>query len=142
MLVDANVLLYARDERSPFHPAAIAWLTAQLEGDRQVGIAWSSILAFLRLSTNPRVWASPLTPTEAWDTVEAWFVSPVLWTPAPTDRHRAVLGSLVTSLGLSAKLIPDAHLAALALEHGLEVCSADSDFARFPGLRWRNPLVG
>ncbi len=142
MLVDANLLIYSRDEDSPFHTASLAWLASQLNGDRPVGIAWSSIVAFLRVITSPRITVAPLSATEAWTTVDAWFTAPVVWTPVPTDRHREVLGSLVTSLDLTAKLVPDAHLAALAIEHGLEVCSADSDFARFPGLRWRNPLRG
>lgn len=142
MLIDANLLIYSRDEESPFHAAALSWFSTQLNGERPVGIAWSSTLAFLRVITNPRVTVSPLTAHEAWATVDSWFSSPVVWTPAPTDRHRGVLANFVTSLDLTAKLVPDAHLAALAIEHGLEVCSADSDFARFPGLRWRNPLAG
>ena len=142
MLIDANLLIYSRDEESPFHAAALSWFSTQLNGERPVGIAWSSILAFLRVMTNPRITVSPLTANEAWETVDSWFSSPVVWTPVPTDRHRDLLGTFVTSLDLTAKLVPDAHLAALAVEHGLEVCSADSDFARFPGLRWRNPLAG
>lgn len=100
-----------------------------------------SSLAFLRLTTNPKVTERPLTPSQAWSHVESWFASPVVWAPEPTENHREVLGQLVTELQLAANLIPDAHLAALAMEHGLEVCSADGDFARFPGLRWRNPLL-
>ncbi|MGH9164068.1 MAG: TA system VapC family ribonuclease toxin [Acidimicrobiales bacterium] len=141
MLVDANLLIFAYDETSPFHDRAHAWLEQQLSGARRVGIPWPSALAFLRLTTNPRVATRPLTAGRAWAVVESWFTSPSAWVPTPATRHREILGGLVTKLHLTANLIPDAHLAALAIEHGLELCSADSDFARFPDLRWRNPLV-
>lgn len=140
MLVDANLLIYAHDSSSGQHEAARSWLEEQLNGPRRVGIPWPSILAFLRLTTNPRVSDRPATPTEAWAHVDSWFGSPSAWIPQPTARHADVLRTLVTDQGLTAALISDAHLAALAIEHGLELCSADSDFARFPDLRWRNPL--
>lgn len=142
MLVDANLLLYARDEASPDHSAAHHWLTGVLGGPRRVGIPWSSVLAFLRIATHPRISAQPLAPAEAWNQVEEWFRSPVAWVPEPTAGHRELLGRYVTGLRLTGNLVPDADLAALAVSHGLELCSADSDFARFPGLRWRNPLTG
>jgi toxin-antitoxin system PIN domain toxin len=142
MLVDANLLVYAHDSSSPFHARAHAWVEAQLNGPRRVAIPWPSVLAFLRLTTNPRVSDRPLTPAQAWGHVQSWFRSPVAWTPVPTEAHGEVLGRLVIELHLGANLVPDAHLATLAMEHGLELCSADADFARFPGLRWRNPLVG
>lgn len=141
MLLDANLLIYAHDESSPFHTRAHTWVEDQLNGARRVAIPWPSVLAFLRLTTNPRVTDRPLTPAQAWGHVQTWFASPVSWTPAPTERHGEILGRLITELHLGANLIPDAHLAALAMEHGLELCSADGDFARFPDLRWRNPLL-
>ena len=141
MLVDANLLVYAHDASSPFHARARTWLEDQLNGPRRVALPWPSVLAFLLLTTNPRVSDRPLTPAQAWGHVKTWFSSPVAWTPVPTERHAEVLGRLVTELHLGANLIPDAHLAALAMEHGLEVCSVDGDFARFPDLRWRNPLL-
>ncbi len=141
MLIDANLLVYAHDASSPFHARAHGWVEEQLNGPRRVAIPWPSALAFLRLTTNPRVTERPLTPSQAWSLVESWFSSPVVWAPGATKNHGEVLGRLVTELQLAANLIPDAHLAALAMEHGLEVCSADGDFARFPGLRWRNPLL-
>jgi toxin-antitoxin system PIN domain toxin len=141
MLLDANLLIYAHDASSPFHARAHAWIEEQLNGPRRVAIPWPSVLAFLRLTTNPRVTGRPLSPAQAWHHVEDWFASPVAWAPVPTEGHRQLLGRLVTELQLGANLIPDAHLAALAMEHGLEVCSADADFARFPDLRWRNPLL-
>jgi len=141
MLLDANLLIYAHDASSPFHDRARSWVEEQLNGPRRVAIPWPSVLAYLRLTTNPRVTSRPLSPDQAWAHVEGWFRSPMVWAPVPTERHGEILGRLVTGLQLGANLIPDAHLAALATEHGLEVFSADADFARFPGLRWRNPLL-
>lgn len=141
MLIDANLLIYAHDTASPFHASAGSWLEDQLNGPKRIGIPWPSVLAFVRLTTNPRVADRPFTPSQAWGHVESWFRSPVAWIPAPTDHHRQLLGRLIVDLQLSANLVPDAHLAALAMEHGLEILSADGDFARFPDLRWRNPLL-
>jgi toxin-antitoxin system PIN domain toxin len=140
MLIDANLLVYAHDSSARHHEASRRWLVEQLDGPRRVGIPWQSIVAFVRLTTNPRVATYPLDPATAWHHVDSWFSSPVAWIPVPTDRHRELLGGYVTDLGLTANLVSDAHLAALAVEHGLELCSNDSDFARFPDLRWRNPL--
>ena len=141
MLLDANLLIYAHDASSPFHARARPWVEAQLNGPRRVAIPWPTVSAFLRLTTNPRVTGRPLTPDRAWRYVEGWFESPMAWAPVPTERHGELLGRLVSDLQLAANLVADAHLAALAMEHGLEVCSADADFARFPDLRWRNPLL-
>jgi len=141
MLVDANILVYAHHLGSPHHEAAKSWLESRLNAPRRVGIAWPSIIAFLRLTTNPRVSADPFTTDEAWAHVDTWFTSPSAWIPQPTQRHAEVLRRLVKEHGLTANLISDAHLAALAIEHGLQVCSVDSDFARFPEIRWENPLA-
>ncbi len=141
MLVDANLLLFAVDESSPFHQVASAWLTDQLNGERRVALPWQSLGAFLRISTHPSVSEHPLSPSEAWGQVEEWLGCEVIWTPAATDSHAAVLGGLIKRYHLRAKMIPDAQLAALAIEHGLTVCSADTDFARFSEVRWLNPLA-
>ncbi len=141
MLVDANVLLYAVDESSPFHLRARNWLEAALNGTRRVGIPWSSLHTFVRIATNPRASVSPLSTTEAWAMVESWLDAPVVWTPAPGRAHRVIFGDLVRQLDLRANLISDAALAALCLEHGLQIVSADSDFARFPGLDWVSPIA-
>lgn len=141
MLVDANLLLFAVDSDSPFHERAAAWLVDRLNGPRRVGLPWSSLGAFLRIATNPRAAADPLSPAEAWRHVEDWLASDVAWIPQPTTRHAELLGDLVVRLQLRANLIPDAQVACLAIEHGLVVCSADSDFARFPEVRWENPLA-
>lgn len=141
MLVDANLLLYARDEEASQHARARSWLTEQLSGPTRMGLPWSSLLAFVRISTHPRAVRVPLIPAEAWEQVSDWCNAPVSWIPVPTARHREILGGLITRYELRSNLVPDAHLAALAIEHGLEVCSADSDFARFGEVHWRNPLA-
>lgn len=141
MLVDANILLYAVDSASRYHDRAREWLETVLNGDRPVGIPWSSIGAFLRIASHPRAARNPLDPGEAWEHVAAWLATPVAWVPPATERTAAILGRLVTEHGITGNLVPDAQLAALALEHGLTICSADSDFARFTKVRWKNPLA-
>lgn len=141
MLVDANILLYAVDESSPFHDRARVWLEDTLNGDRRVGLPWASLTAFLRIVTNPRALAEPLGPAEAWTLIDAWLDAPTAWVPAPGPGHRGILGRLVGDLDLRANLISDAVLAALCIEHGVEMISADTDFARFTELTWRNPLA-
>lgn len=140
ILVDANLLVYARVASLPQHTRAKAWLDARFNGTASVGLPWPSLLSFVRLVTNPRIFTKPEQIAAAWEQVQAWLDCPCAWVPLPTERHREVLGSLLTSTVTRANLIPDAHLAALAIEHGLKLCSSDGDFARFPGLRWENPL--
>ena len=140
MLLDANVLLYAVDEASPFHDAARSWMDDALNGTRRVGIPWVSTSAFLRIATNARAMREPLQPTEAWEFVEEWLDAPVAWIPAPGDSHRQILGRLIRDLDLRGNLIADATLAAMCIEHGLDIVSADSDFARFKEIRWINPV--
>lgn len=141
MLVDANLLLFAVDAEAPAHARAAAWLTAQLSGARRVGFPWESLNAFLRISTHPRAATNPLNLNVAWRFVEEWLSVPVAWIPVVTEAHGEVLGELLAKYQLTGNLIPDAHLAAIAIEHGLEVCSADTDFARFTEIRWTNPLA-
>jgi len=140
MLLDANLLLYAVHERAVQHEAASAWLTEQLNGPRRVGIPWQSLAAFLRISTHPRAFERPLDPATAWQRAADWLAAPVAWIPQPGPRHAKLFGELVVQYGIRGNLIPDAQLAALALEHGLIVCSADTDFARFTEIGWTNPL--
>jgi toxin-antitoxin system PIN domain toxin len=142
MLIDASLLLYSVDSLSPEHERASVWLAEQLNGDRRVGIPWESLTAFVRIGTNPRATTRPLQPAEAWRFVEAWLAAAPVWIPVPTESHADVLGDLIRTHRVGGNLIPDAHLAALAIEHGLELCSTDTDFARFPEVRWRNPLLG
>jgi uncharacterized protein len=141
ILVDANILVYAHVEGVPEHDLAQRWLDDQLSSLSRVGLPWPSLLAFVRLVSNPRVFPRAESVNEAWTQVEAWLDVESVWNPLPTARHRDVLGNLLRKTRGTSKLIPDAHLAALAIEHGLTLCSSDGDFARFPGLRWENPLA-
>lgn len=141
MLVDANLLLYAVDAASPFHARARDWLTAQLNGPRRVGLPWQSLGAFLRIATHPRASDRPLTAEQAWKHVAAWLDCDVAWVPTPGERYAELLGQMMTRHHARGNLVPDAQLAALALEHGLTVCSADTDFAGFGELSWTNPLA-
>ncbi len=141
MLVDANILLYSVDRDSPFHDRALSWMEAALNGPRRVGIPWMSIIAFTRIATNRRATNNALTPVEAWDAVTGWLDAPATWVPSPGRGHREILGQLLVAHDVRAGLVTDAVLAALCIEHGLEMISADSDFARFPEIRWINPLT-
>jgi uncharacterized protein len=141
ILVDANLLLYAKFSDMPQHKRTVIWLEQAVHDGIRIGLPWVSLLAFLRISTNARVYASPLPVSHAWKQVEEWLALPGVWIPHPTDQHPRILGRLLNDANVSGNLVTDAHLAALSLEHGLELCTSDSDFARFPGVRWRNPLV-
>ena len=140
ILVDANLLIYAQIGAFEQHERAREWLDEQLNGSTRVGFPWASLLAFLRIATNPRVSQRPVPLATAWQQVCAWLDCENAWIPLPTERHRVVLGALLESSGAKGELVSDVHVAALALEHGLELCSTDGDFARFPQIRWRNPL--
>lgn len=139
ILVDANLLVYAHVSSLAQHERARRWLDDRLSGTAPVGLPWPSVLGFIRLVSNPRIFERPLSVGDAWRQACDWLDCPTVWIPGPTDRHREVLGPLLAGVE-RATLVPDAHLAALALEHGLTLCSTDGDFARFPGLRWENPL--
>jgi uncharacterized protein len=140
ILVDANILVYAHVEDFDQHERARTWLDARLAGTAKVGLPWESLTAYLRLVTNPRVFPQPLPTTKAMAQVDDWLARPAAWVPAPTETHANVLDGLLDLDGIRADLIPDAHLAAIAIGHGLTLMSNDRDFARFPGLRWENPL--
>ena len=140
ILVDANLLVYAHVASVRQHDAARTWLDERINGLAPVGLPWPSLLGFIRLLSNPRVFERPLTIRSAWTQVESWLECPSVWVPLPTERHREVLGRLLESMPGRANLVPDADLAALAMEHGLILCSTDGDFGGFEGLRWENPL--
>lgn len=140
ILVDTNLLVYATFAEDPVHQQARAWLDDRLKGAARVGLPWSSLVGFVRIVTNPRIFSEPASIHDAWRRVTNWLDCPCVWVPSPTERHREVLGRLLVAGKITANLVHDAHLAALAIEHGLTLCSADSDFARFHGLRWQNPL--
>jgi uncharacterized protein len=141
ILIDSNILIYAYNADSPPHSIAHDWLNQQLNGTTQVGLPWLSILAFLRISTNPRAFPNPASIAEAWRQVAEWLARESVWMPQPTERHPGILGDLLTQGRVQGNSVMDTHLAALAIEHGLTLCSADSDFAKFRGLRWSNPLA-
>jgi toxin-antitoxin system PIN domain toxin len=141
ILIDVNILVYATHEESVAHAAARAWLDQQLDGATKVGVPWSSMLGFLRIATNARAFRKPLTMADAWGQVLRWLGAAPVWVPQPTERHADVLGELLALPGIHGNLVPDAHLAALAIEHGLTLCSTDGDFARFSRLRFLNPLA-
>ena len=140
ILVDANLLIYAHVRTFSQHEAAREWLDDALNGATRVGLPWASLLAFLRIVTNPRLFERPEPMAEAWGQVRTWLSSDVAWVPAPTDRHVLILERLLAGSAVQANLVPDAHLAAIAIEHGLTLCSTDRDFARFDQLSWRDPL--
>ncbi len=141
ILIDANLLIYAHAASFPQHARARSWLDEQMNGVSPVGIPWQSLLAFVRLTTNPRVFEKALPVQDAWEQVEAWLGCRPVWIPNPTEHHRRVLGALLKDQGVWGNLVADAHLAALAIEHGLILQSTDGDFGRFPGLRWENPIA-
>ncbi|RDI75510.1 PIN domain-containing protein [Gaiella occulta] len=140
-LSDVNLLLYAVDSSSPRHAAAREWLEGQLSGVETFAFPVSVLLAFVRLATQSRIFSSPFTPGEAFDVVQGWLAQPCATTIAPGERHLLLVRELLEPHGTAGNLVSDAHLAALAIEHGAELCSADNDFARFPRLRWSNPLA-
>lgn len=139
-LPDVNLLLYAIDESSPRFEPARAWVESLFAGRETVALAWSVLLAFVRLTTQPQIVSAPLTVEEALDIVDGWLARPNVVVAHPTDRHAAILRELLGPLGAGGNLTTDAHLAALAIEHGADLCSSDADFSRFSGLRWEDPL--
>jgi uncharacterized protein len=141
ILVDANLLVYAANHAAPEHPGARSWLDERLNGAGRVGLAWPSLLAFVRLASNPVVVRQAVTPGEAWRQVEEWLACESAWIPQPGTHHAKILGAIFKHAWVTSRLVSDAHLAALAIEHGLTLCSTDGDFAKFPGLKWNNPLA-
>jgi toxin-antitoxin system PIN domain toxin len=139
-LLDLNVLIYAMDESSPRHEAARNWLDKTLSGGDTVAFAWHVLVGFIRLTTRAAIFARPLTVDESFDVVDGWLGQPCVTVAHPTDRHATVLRGLLAPLGAAGNLTSDAHLAALAIEHGAELCSTDVDFSRFAGVRWIDPL--
>ena len=140
ILIDANLLLYAYDKASDQNKRAQQWLETLFEQPQPVRLAWATILAFLRISTNPRAFHHPLATDEALAVVTEWLSLPNVDIINPTERHFEILGKLLRSGQATASLVTDAHLAALAIEHGAVLYTADRDFARFAGLKFSNPL--
>jgi uncharacterized protein len=140
IILDANLLIYAVNADAAFHRKARAWLESALSGPETIGFPWNVLLAFLRLTTRPGLFRSPLPVNTAFDVVDFWLGQSTATIVHPGPRHLALLTELLQPLGTAGNLTSDAHLAAIALEHDAELCSTDTDFARFKGLRWRNPL--
>lgn len=139
VIVDANVLLYAVDRASAHHDRSRTWLDASLAGAEAVGLTWIALLAFIRIGTNPAILPTPMTADEATGQIEAWLGAPAAVVAEPTARHSAVLRGLLREAGTAGNLVTDAHLAALAIEHGADVVSYDRDFGRFEQIRHRLP---
>jgi toxin-antitoxin system PIN domain toxin len=140
ILIDANLLLYAYDPRSTGHEASRTWLESTLSGSDLVRFAWITVWAFLRISTNPRVFERPLTMAEAEQIVASWLAQPVVGMLDPGERHWEILRGLIGDGQTVGPLVTDAALAAIAIEHGATLCTTDRDFTRFAGLVWTNPL--
>ena len=141
IIVDVNLLIYAVNRDSPHHAKAKSWLETAVSGTETIGMPWIVLLAFLRLTTRTGLFRKPLTPHAAFDLVDDWLQQPSVTVPEPTPRHQQTMRDLISPLGTGGNLTSDAHLAALSIEHGAELCSSDNDFVRFSRLRWRNPLA-
>jgi toxin-antitoxin system PIN domain toxin len=137
---DANLLLYAEDTESVHHQAACAWWDACLSGTESVNLCWPVLNAYLRIATNPRIHERPLTIDEAMQRVQSWLDQPCVRIVGPTEVHWEIFQTQIQESSATGNLISDAHLAALAIEHASVLYSTDRDFARFPGLKWKNPL--
>jgi len=138
---DVNLFIYALNERAMVHKKAKLWLESIFSGSETIGLSWNVLLAFVRLSTRPGMFVHPLPVDTAFNQIDEWLEQPMSVVMHPGPRHARILRELLQPLGTAGNLTSDAHLAALAIEHGAQLCSADSDFARFPGLKWTNPLA-
>jgi hypothetical protein len=141
ILPDVNLLVHAYNAGSTAHDRARRWWERALSDPAPVGLAWVVILGFVRITTHPRILANPLPPADACRHAESWLAQPQVLLVHPGERHAAILFDLLRRLGTAGNLTTDAHLAALAIEHQVELQSTDADFARFSGLSWRNPLA-
>lgn len=139
-LVDTNLLVFATNPRADEHDAAKAWLDRSLSGGAPVGFAWLALVAFVRLTTNAALFERPLTSSQAMGQVDDWLSARPARVLHPGARHVEILRDLLEQVGTAGNLTNDAHLAALAIEHRATVMTFDSDFARFPGVRWERPI--
>jgi toxin-antitoxin system PIN domain toxin len=142
MVPDANLLIYSVNADSPFHRRAKTWMEEALNGKETVGLSWDVLVAFIRITTRRSIFASPVSVEEAFEYIEAWLARPSVTLLHPGPKHFSILRELLMAVGKGGNLTSDAHLAALAIEHGAKLCSSDYDFARFPRLNWSNPLEG
>ena len=138
---DANLLLYAYDAASPHHVKARAWVEAVFSGEVPVRLPWQTVGAFLRIVTNPALRGERFAPQEAVAIVDSWLAQPNVRMLGPGEGHWPVLRQTIMEGQVRGPLITDAHLAALTIECGGTLYTTDRDFSRFPGLRWKNPLL-
>jgi toxin-antitoxin system PIN domain toxin len=139
-ILDANILLYAYNAGAPQQRAASKWLAKLLDGGEPIGLPWVTSWAFIRISTNSRIWANPLPAPDAFSIIGEWLAQPGVVTPGPGAQHAVILEKLVQDHGATGPMVTDALLAALAIEYGAVLASTDQDFRRFTNLRWVNPL--
>ena len=139
ILPDVNVLVHAHNSDSPVHERARRWWDECLAGTEGVGLAWATLLSFIRITTSRRIMARPLAVTDVLGRIQTWLDLPHVHIPHPSDGHFASLRQALERLGTAGNLTTDAHLATLGIERGYVLHSTDTDFARFPGLRWTNP---
>jgi toxin-antitoxin system PIN domain toxin len=141
ILPDANLLLYAYDSLSKFHTPARSWWETQLSGAEPVCLSWQVINAFVRIGTNHRSHSRAMTLEESFQRVQSWLDQPCVKIIQPTENHWTIFQQLLRAGNATANLVSDAHLAALAVEHDCVLQSNDTDFARFRGLKWKNPIA-
>lgn len=140
ILVDTNLLVYTWNRDAPEHDRALAWFEDRLNDIAGVGLPWTSLLGFARIVTNPRIFEEAAAIPDAWRQVDEWLALPNVFTPEPTHRHAGILHELLAEADRP-EHVPDAHVAALAIEYGLTLQTTDRDFARFSGLKWENPIA-
>lgn len=140
-IVDLNVLLHAVNTDAAHHTRVLDWWEAAIADDEPIGLVWMVLLGFLRVATNPRVFPRPLGPDTAMSMLDTWLSLDNTVLLTEREEHWGILRSLLLEAGTAGNLTPDAHLAALAISHGAALVSCDSDFARFRGLRWENPVA-
>lgn len=141
IIPDINILIHAYNSGSSRHEAARSWWEQTLTLPRTVGLPWVVILGFIRISTHRKILDNPMRPADAIRRVSAWLAVPGVQILTPGDRHAEILFGLLDQLGTAGNLTSDAHLAALAIEYQAELATTDTDFARFPALRWFNPVA-
>ena len=141
IIPDINLLLYAHDSSSPFHAKAAGWWQSCLSGDEPVGLLHVVVFGFVRIATNARAFLSPMTPAEAAGHVHSWLEQPPVQVLDPGPDHFRRVLKLLEALGTAGNLVSDAQMAALAMEQDAVLHTADTDFVRFPGLRWFNPIT-
>jgi toxin-antitoxin system PIN domain toxin len=141
IVLDVNILVYAYNQNAPQQAAAAAWLNDLLKSPEKIGLPWLTVWAFVRISTNPRIWTNPLAGRDALAIVREWLSSPGVELLEPGPRHAELLEKLVSEYGATGTLVTDAALAALALENGATLASTDQNFRRFPAVKWLNPLA-